>query len=134
MVGGQQTDDEGCQTHGEQCTDEGCLTADLVAEVTEDHGTEGARDEGDAEGCEGCQKLGGCVLRGEEQHGEHSHCCGGVNVEIVELDGGTNERGKNNSTARSRILHRCSRRFRVGCRGAHEENSRDGEFVCTQGA
>ena len=131
VIGGQQTDDEGCQTHGEQCTDEGSLTANLVAEVAEDHGTEGARDEGDAEGREGSQKLGGCVLRGEEQHGEHSHCCGGVNVEIVELDGGTNERGENNSTARSRILHRCSRHFRVGCRGAHKENSRNGE-LCVQ--
>ena len=59
----------------------------------------GAGNEGDAEGREGSQKLGGCVLRGEEQHREHRHCCGGVNVEIVELDGGTNERGENNSTA-----------------------------------
>ena len=60
----QQADDEGCQTHGEQCTDEGSLTANLVTEVTEDYGTEGAGNEGDAEGREGSQKLGGCVLRG----------------------------------------------------------------------
>ena len=69
VIGGQQADDEGCQTHGEQCTDEGSLTANLVTEVTEDHGTERARDEGDAEGGEGRQKFGGCVLEGKNSTG-----------------------------------------------------------------
>ena len=55
VVGGQQADDEGRYTHGEQRTDEGCLTTNLVAEVAKNNGTEGTRDEGDTEGCEGGQ-------------------------------------------------------------------------------
>ena len=99
VVGGEQPNEEGCQTHRQQCAHEGCFTADLIAEMPENNRPERPGDEGNTESGEGGQKLGGGVFRGEKQCREHRDCGGRVNIKIVELDSGAHQGRQNNATA-----------------------------------
>ena len=60
---------------------------DAVPEVTEQHGADRARNEGDTEGREGGQQCGRLVALREEQVREHGDRGGRIDVEVVELDG-----------------------------------------------
>ena len=60
---------------------------ELVADVTEDHRAERARDIGDAEGCEGGDGRHLRVEGREEDLAEHQRGGGAVDEEVVVLDG-----------------------------------------------
>ena len=62
--------------------------------MAEQQGAERARDEGDAEGEEGIQRLHRRVAVGEEHRADHHRHGEAVDVEIVELDGGADEAGE----------------------------------------
>ena len=100
----QAADQEGGDTHGQQRRHQGALAAELVTEVAEDDRPERTGDERDAEHGEGAQQLGGFVLPGEEQPGENEHGGGGVDVEVVELDGGADQAGDDHAAARVHLL------------------------------
>src|SRR5699024_5070493 len=52
VIGGQQTDEDGGDTHGQQRTDQGGLAPHTVTEMPEDDRSQGTGDEGQAEGGE----------------------------------------------------------------------------------
>ena len=88
MVGGQQADGEGRDAHRQQRADQGGLAADPIAKVAEEHRADRTGHECQAEGGQRGQQSGGRIALGEEQERKHRHRRGGIDIEIVKLDGG----------------------------------------------
>src|SRR4029453_17504097 len=94
VIGRQQADEEGGDTHDEQRQHQHGLAADAVAEVAEDDAAQGPGREADAVGGQGQQRARGRLHLGEEQLVEHQRGGGAVEEEVVPLDGGADEAGR----------------------------------------
>ena len=99
-VGRQQSDGNGGDSHGEQGGHQRGFAADAIAEVAENGGAEGTREEGDGEGSKRCKSGSRGVGGWKEQPREYQHGSGCVDVEIEELDGGADHAGKQNLPGR----------------------------------
>ncbi len=86
-------DQGGGYPHQQQRGDQGRLAPDAVAEVAEQRRAQRTGEEGDAEGEEGAEHLRGAGCLREEYRTDHQGGGSGIDVEIVELDGGADEAG-----------------------------------------
>lgn len=93
VVAGEDADQGGGDPHQQQRGDQGRLAPDAVAEVAEQRRAQRTGEKGDAEGEEGAEHLRGAGCLREEYRADHQGGGGGVDVEIVELDGGADEAG-----------------------------------------
>ena len=99
MVGRQQADQKGGNTHGQQRIDQRGLAADLVTQMPEEHRTQWTRDHRRAKDGKGRQQRDGLVTGRKEQMRKYQHRRGGIDVEVVELDGGTDQTGEHDAGA-----------------------------------
>ncbi|MDF9892024.1 UNVERIFIED_ORG: hypothetical protein OKW25_001171 [Pseudomonas vranovensis] len=93
VVAGQYADQGGADTHQQQRGHQGRLTPDAVAEVAEQRRAQGPGEEGDTEGQECREHLRGAGGLRKEHRTDYQRGCGGVHVEVVELDGSADEAG-----------------------------------------
>ena len=93
VVAGEDADQGGGHPHQQQRGDQGRLAPDAVAEVAEQRRAQRTGEEGDAEGEEGAEHLRGAGCLREEYRTDHQGGGSGIDVEIVELDGGADEAG-----------------------------------------
>ncbi|MNV41980.1 hypothetical protein D3C71_1336370 [compost metagenome] len=115
VVSRQHADQRGAHAHQQQRGDQGRLAADTVAEVTEKGRTQGACKEGDAEREKSRKHLGGAGCLRKEHRTDHQRGGGGIDVEVVELDGGTDEARGGHAGGGVRRLRRCVVVSRAGC-------------------
>ena len=94
VVAWQHADQGGADAHQQQRGHQGRLAPDPVAEVAEQRRAQGAGQERDAEGQECREHLGRAGALGKEHRADHQGGGGGVDIEIVELDGGADEAGR----------------------------------------
>ena len=88
VVFGQNTHEGRGATHDRQRRDEGALASQLVAEVTEDHGADGAGDESHGEDEERLQSHRRRVALRKEQRCKDDGRGGTEKEEVVPLEGG----------------------------------------------
>jgi len=112
----QQADQRGAHAHQQQRGHQCGFASDTVSKVAEQRRTQRAGDESDTEGQERCQHLRGAGGLREEHRANHQCSGSGIDIEVVELDGGADDARRGNPRGR---VARCSgRRFVIG--GAHE--------------
>ena len=126
LVVGQQADGHRGQAHQQQRGHQCLLAADLVAEVTEQHGTERAGKEGQRQ--RGHRQQDGDVVIAlvEELGVEDQHRRGCVDVVVVKLDGRAHHRG-NGHLVRIVAQVKCRLRMRSGRVGS---SRRPGSRMC----
>ncbi|MNL07295.1 hypothetical protein D3C87_1279670 [compost metagenome] len=115
VVTRQHADQRGTHAHQQERGDQGRFAADAIAEVTEQCRPQGARKECDAECEKGRKHLGRAGRLRKEHRTDHQRCCGGVNVEVVELDGSADEARGGHAGGGVRRLRRCVVVSRAGC-------------------
>ena len=93
FIARQQADQHGGNPHSQQRGDQRDLAPHAIAKVAEQRRADRARDKGDGEGGQRLQRRGGRVALWEEDMWKHDHRGGGIDVEVEELDGGTDQRG-----------------------------------------
>jgi hypothetical protein len=91
--GRQQTHQGGGPAHQEHRQRQGALAADAVTDVAEDESADRAHQEADGEGGEGQHGAHEGALIGEERGVEDQTGRGGVEEEVVPLDGGAHQAG-----------------------------------------
>ncbi|CUI51816.1 Uncharacterised protein [Achromobacter xylosoxidans] len=109
-VAGQQADADRGQAHDDQGGHQRLLAADAVAQVAEDDAAQRARQEAGRKGAERGHGADERIGRGEEDLAEHQGGGGGVDVEVIPLDGGADEGG-------GRGAHGLARRRSMGGSG-----------------
>jgi len=72
--------------------------------VAKECGTDGAGEEGDAEGGERCQCRGGRIGCREEESWEDKYRCRGIDVEVEELDGSPDQTSEEDLARRIDVL------------------------------
>ncbi|KAG1254690.1 hypothetical protein G6F65_016942 [Rhizopus arrhizus] len=92
-IGGQQADQHRDRAHHDQRDHQGFLAADLVADVAEDRAAQRPGEEAHRERAQGGQGSVEARGRREKEFAEHQRGSGGVDVEVVPLDHGTDESG-----------------------------------------
>ena len=93
-VARQHADQGGREAHHQHRGDQRRLAPDPVAEMAEQHRADGPREEGDAEGQEGVERLRVRRRFREERLPDHQRGGGAVDVEIVEFDRRADEAGE----------------------------------------
>src|SRR4029077_5488922 len=91
---GEQADGGGGTTHESQSADQRGPAAQAVADVTDQHAAQGAKEERDAEGGERGDRGRGSPEAREEDPAEDQRRRGAVDEEVVELDGGPGTAGQ----------------------------------------
>jgi hypothetical protein len=86
-----QSDGDGRDAHRQERGDQRRLAAHAVAEVPEQRGAHGPREERERKRGERLQRRRGRVRRRKEQLRKHQDRGGGVDVEVEELDGGADQ-------------------------------------------
>jgi len=85
--------------------------------MPEQQRTERAREERDAEGEEGIQRLRRRIAAGEKYRADHHRYRETIDVEIVELDGSADEAGKGDTGGggfHDEVTFQSSSTFRIG--------------------
>jgi len=83
-----QADSEAHHADGDECSDQHCLAADLIADATEDERAERTGHEPRGHGRERQHRADRRGHIREENVWEDDGCQGGVDIEVVPLDGG----------------------------------------------
>ena len=91
VVTRQHADQRGAYAHQQQGGHQGRFAPDAVAEVAEQRRAQRSGKERDTEGEERRQHLRGAGGLRKEHRADHQRCRSGIDVEVVELDGGTDE-------------------------------------------
>ncbi|MNH13133.1 hypothetical protein D3C79_726960 [compost metagenome] len=117
VVARQHADQRGTHAHQQQRGDQGRFAPDTVTEMAEQGRAQRAGEEGDAEGEKRREHLCGAGGLREEHRADHQRGSGGVNVEVVELDGGADKAGGGHPCRR--VAGAGLGRFGVGAAGRH---------------
>jgi hypothetical protein len=92
-IGRQEADADRADAHDRERRHQRLLAADAVAEMPEHQAAERSREKADREGAERGQRGEKRVAAGKKQLAEDQRGRGGVDIKVVPLDGGADERG-----------------------------------------
>ncbi|EFQ61478.1 hypothetical protein PFWH6_4780 [Pseudomonas fluorescens WH6] len=115
VIAGQQADQRGAHAHQQQRSHQCGFATDAVPEVAEQRRAQRPGDKGDAEGQERRQHLRRAGALWEEHRADHQCGGGGVDIKVIELDGGADDARSGNPCGR--VGRRGARGLVVG--GAH---------------
>ena len=104
-VGGKHPDQDGRDPHREKGGDQGGLPSHPVPEMAEEDRSHGPGQKGQCEGGQGLQGGGGGVSRGKEEGRKDQDRGGGKDVEVEELDSGSDDAGQKDLAAGGGWVH-----------------------------